>query len=616
MEDDGVLVDLNALTSLESGRLLLLGNEAIVRGALEGGVKVATAYPGTPSSEIVDTFYKIAEETGVYVEYSVNEKVALEVAAGAAVSGVRALCAMKHVGLNVASDTFITLAYTGVRAGLILVTADDPSCWSSQNEQDNRYYARLANVPMFEPSNSQEAKDMAHSALKLSEELELPVILRTTTRVSHTLAPVTLGPLRKSVVKGDFVKDARRFVMVPSNALVRHDVLLDKMKGAEEVSESSEYNRVFGEGGEVGVITSGAAFNYAVEAVDKLGVKASILKLGLTHPLPSKKILEFLQGFDRILVVEELEPILENDVRSIGFASEKKPKIYGKLTGHFPRSREYSTEVVYRGIAASLGLTPPSDTERRASTLLSPPPRPPILCPGCPHRASLYAAKTTLGKEVPYCTDIGCYALGVQPPLEVGDILICMGASLGAASGISHVQGSPAVAIVGDSTFFHAAVPALINAVYNNHRIIVIVLDNLTTAMTGFQPHPGVEPARGRRIMIEDVARGCGVQYVKVVDPMNLLEARKTLKEAASFEGPSVIVMRHACSVDEKRRGVFYHPYVISKEKCNKCLACVKALGCPAIHLSNGELRIDEVLCSGCGFCVQICPMKAIEPSR
>lgn len=608
-------MDLNALASLESGRLLLLGNEAIVRGALEAGVKVATAYPGTPSSEIVDTFHRIAEKTGVYVEYSVNEKVALEVAAGAAVSGVRALCSMKHVGLNVASDAFITLAYTGVRGGLLVVTADDPSCWSSQNEQDNRYYARLANVPMFEPSNSQEAKDMTRSALKLSEELELPIILRTTTRVSHTLAPVTLGPLEKSVVKGVFIKDAHRFVMVPSNALVRHDVLLEKMKRAEEVSENSEYNRVVGDGKEVGVIASGAAFNYAVEALDKLGVKASILKLGLTYPLPSKKILNFLQGFDKVLVMEELEPILENDVRSIGFALEKRPKIYGKLTGHFPRSKEYSIDVVYRGVAASLGLTPPLDAKRQGLTPPPTPPRPPILCPGCPHRASLYAAKTTLGKEVAYCTDIGCYALGVQPPLEVGDILICMGASLGAASGISHVQGSSAVAIVGDSTFFHASIPALVNAVYNNHRIIVLVLDNLTTAMTGFQPHPGVESTRGSRVMIEDVARGCGVKYVKVIDPMNLWEARKTLKEAASFEGPSLIVMRRACSVDERRRGVHNPPYVISREKCNKCLACLKALGCPAFYLSEGELKIDEVLCSGCGFCVHICPTKAIEPS-
>ncbi|MEM2964528.1 MAG: indolepyruvate ferredoxin oxidoreductase subunit alpha [Candidatus Bathyarchaeia archaeon] len=610
------MVDLNALASLESGKLLLLGNEAIVRGALEAGVKVVTAYPGTPSSEVVDTFYRIAEKTGVYVEYSVNEKVALEVAAGAAVSGVRALCSMKHVGLNVASDAFITLAYTGVRGGFLVVTADDPSCWSSQNEQDNRYYARLANIPMFEPSNSQEAKDMTCSALKLSEELELPVILRTTTRVSHTLAPVTLGPLEKSAVKGVFIKDARRFVMVPSNALVRHDVLLDKMKKAEEVSEGSEYNRVFGEGEEIGVIASGAAFNYAVEAVDKLGVKASILKLGLTHPLPSGKILNFLQGFDKVLVVEELEPILENDVRSIGFALEKRPKIYGKLTGHFPRSKEYSIEVVYHGVAASLGLAPPLEAKRQDSTLPPTPPRPPILCPGCPHRASLYAAKTTLGKEMAYCTDIGCYALGVQPPLEVGDILICMGASLGVASGISHALGSSTVAIVGDSTFFHASIPALINAVYNNHRIIVIVLDNLTTAMTGFQPHPGVEPTRGHRVMIEDVAQGCGVKYVKVLDPMNLMEARKALKEAALFEGPSVIVMRRACSVDERRKGVYSPPYVISKEKCNKCLACVKVLGCPAFHLSDGELKIDEVLCSGCGLCVYICPVKAVEPSR
>jgi indolepyruvate ferredoxin oxidoreductase alpha subunit len=608
------LVDLNALVSAESGKLLLQGNEAIVRGALEGGVKVVTAYPGTPSSEILDTFYEVSDRTKVYSEYSINEKVALEVAAGAAISGLRALCAMKHVGLNVASDAFVTLAYTGVKGGFVIVTADDPSCWSSQNEQDNRHYARLANVPMFEPSNSQEAKDMTLSALEISEQLELPVLLRTTTRISHTLSPVSLNTLRRISRKGTFVKDPDRFVMVPRNALKMHDVLLDKMEKAVEISEASTYNKIIRKDGEVGMITSGAAFNYAIEAANKLGIKASILKLGMTYPLPSRLILKFVENCSKIFIVEELDPLLENDVRSITSALETKLQIVGKLTGHFPRSREYSIEIVYDGIARDLDL--PTFLEKKGLKPISIPdslPRPPILCAGCPHRASFYVMKNTLSKNIVYCTDIGCYALGIQPPQAVGDLLICMGASLGTASGISLSQGEPAVAIVGDSTFFHASIPALINAVYNHHRIVVVVLDNSTTAMTGFQPHPGVKTDKGNRVMIEDVANGCGVKYVRVVDPMNVKEAKKILSEAAGFQGPSVVVLRHVCSIYERRQGIRHRPYIVSEKECDGCLACIKAFGCPAFHIVDNKAKIDEVLCTGCGFCVHICPKKSIQ---
>ena len=503
-----------------------------------------------------------------------------------------------------------------MREGLVLVSADDPSCWSSQNEQDNRYYARLANVPMFEPSNSQEAKDMTYSALGLSKELELPVILRSTTRISHTLSPVTSKPLKKGSETGNFIKDTGRFVMVPRNALVMHDKLLEKMEKALEISESSPYNKVVHEDGDVGLITSGASFNYAVEAVERLALRASILKLGMAFPLPSQTILSFIEKFDKIFVVEELEPILEHDVRSIGSSIEKKMKIFGKLTGHFPRSKEYSTRIVYDGLAKGLGLSSFQNGGTKAVSEVSTPSRPPVLCPGCPHRASFYILKTTLGKKIVYCTDIGCYALGIQPPLQVGDLLICMGASLGTASGVSRVQGEPAVAIVGDSTFFHASIPALVNAVYNNHRIIVVVLDNFTTAMTGFQPHPGVKSGELNNLMIEDVAKGCGVKYVEVVDPMNIEQARKIVKGVIGFKGPSVIVFRRACSIHEIKNGVRHSPYIISEEKCNNCLACVKALGCPAIHIEEDEVKISEVLCTGCGFCVHICPSKAIEHSK
>jgi indolepyruvate ferredoxin oxidoreductase alpha subunit len=610
------LVKIEELITLHNGKLLLSGNEAIVRGAIEGGIKVAAAYPGTPSTEIIDTLFKVSKKVGIYAEYSTNEKVALELASGAAISGARALCSMKHVGLNVASDTFITLAYTGVRGGLVIVTADDPSCWSSQNEQDNRYYARLANVPMFEPSNSQEAKEMTISAFELSEKLELPILLRTTTRISHTLGPVSLDPIRKISSNEEFVRDTERFVMVPRNALVMHDELLKKMKKALQISEDSPFNKIIRkESKEIGIITSGNPFNYAYEAIERLGLKSSILKLGMSFPLPIQQILDFIKDLKKVIVVEELEPILENEIRSICSSLNQKPIIFGKLTDNFPRSREFSTNIVMSGLSKSLSLKSiPESIDHSQITSNSTPSRPPVLCPGCPHRASFYILKTTLGKKVIYCTDIGCYALGIQPPLQIGDLLICMGASLGTASGVSQSLKEPAVAIVGDSTFFHASIPALLNAVYNKHRIVVIVLDNLTTAMTGFQPHPGVELTEHERISIEDVAKGCGVKYVKVVDPMDIDVARKIIKNAITLDGPSVIVMRHICSIYERRNGIRHNPYKVSEETCTDCLACIKILGCPAIHIVEERVKINDVLCCGCGLCAHICPQKAINP--
>lgn len=612
------MIKLEELITLHNGKLLLSGNEAIVRGAIEGGLKVAAAYPGTPSTEIIDTLFKISKKVGIYAEYSTNEKVALELASGAAISGARALCSMKHVGLNVASDAFITLAYTGVRGGLVIVTADDPSCWSSQNEQDNRYYARLANVPMFEPSNSQEAKEMTISAFELSEKLELPILLRTTTRISHTLGPVSLNPIKKISSHEEFVRDTERFVMVPRNALVMHDKLLKKMKKALQISEDSPYNKIIRkESKKIGIITSGNPFNYAYEANERLGLKASILKLGMSFPLPVQQILDFIEDLKKVIVVEELEPILENEIRSISSSLKQRPIIYGKLTDNFPRSREYSTKIVMSGFSKSLSLKSiPENIDLTKITSNSTPSRPPVLCPGCPHRASFYILKTTLGKKFIYCTDIGCYALGIQPPLQIGDLLICMGASLGTASGVSQTLKEPAVAIVGDSTFFHASIPALLNAVYNKHRIVVLVLDNLTTAMTGFQPHPGVELIGYERIPIEEVAKGCGVKYVKVVDPMDIDEAKKIIKNAIALDGPSVIVMRHICSIYERRQGIRHDPYKISEKDCTDCLACIKILGCPAIHIVEERVKINDVLCCGCGLCAHICPQKAINQTE
>ncbi|MFZ0965390.1 MAG: indolepyruvate ferredoxin oxidoreductase subunit alpha, partial [Candidatus Bathyarchaeia archaeon] len=626
-----LLPDLHVLLQEKPGKhVLLLGNEAIARGILEAGIGIVTTYPGTPASEIGDSISEIAEDAGIYMEYSTNEIVAVEVAGGAANCGVRALTAMKHVGLNVASDFVMTLAYAGVRGGLVIVTADDPECYSSQNEQDNRFYALLSNLPCLEPSNSQEAKDMTISAIEISEKLELPVLLRTTTRVSHTRGPVVYGRVTKPNLKGEFIKDVKRLVMVPANSRPKHGVLLRKMEKAKEISETSPYNIVVHEGKnkEFGVISSSSAYNYAVEAADLLGLDADILKLGMTHPLPEKMIGEFLKKHEKIIIVEELEPYLEMQIKTIAKDYAPNVEIYGKMSKqYFPREGELSTRAVAMGLAKITSRKLPIDfgriDERYAEVARGLPPRPPILCAGCPHRASLYVMKKVAGEKLVYSTDIGCYALGCAPPLRAGDIMTCMGASIGTAEGISKVIGEDTLAIIGDSTFFHAGIPGLINAVYNNHKVIVAVLDNLTTAMTGNQPHPGTGMTGmhtpSEKILIEKVAEGCGVKYVKVVDPFKIKEAEAVLKEALARTGPSVIVFRAPCALmvvrERRRKGA---EIVVCKitDKCTDCMACVKLLGCPALIVEDGKVEINEALCVACGLCASVCPCNAVECAK
>ena len=609
-------------------RALLLGNEAIVRGILESGISIVTTYPGTPASEIGDTVSAIAQEAGIYMEYSVNEIVAVEVAGGAANCSVRALAAMKHVGLNVAADAIMTLAYTGVKGGMVIVVADDPECYSSQNEQDSRLYALLSNLPCLEPSNPQEAKDMVTYAVEISEKLELPVIMRTTTRVSHTRAPVTFGKLAKPSLKGTFVRDVKRLVMIPANARPRHDVLLQRMEKAREITETSPYNTLNPEGKnkEYGIISSSSAYNYAVEAARILGLDIDILKLGMTHPLPEKIIGKFLEEHGKIVVVEELEPYLELNVKAIAKDYAPSTEIFGKR--YFPRSGELSTSLVLKGLATITGRKISKDFEGLAKRYKEVsggiPPRPPILCAGCPHRASFYVIRKVAGEKAIYPTDIGCYALGIAPPLQVGDILICMGAGIGTAQGVSKTTRMDTIAIVGDSTFFHAGIPRLLNAVYNRHRLVVAVLDNLTTAMTGHQPHPGTGvtgmQTSTEPIAIEKVAEGCGVKLVRVVDPFNIGEAEKILKEALQFPETSLIVFRAPCALtlirEKRRKGLEIVPFKIN-EKCTNCMACIKLLGCPAIVLKeNKAVVINENICAGCGLCAHVCPYKAIEPAK
>lgn len=618
--------DLRVLLQDELGKhVLLLGNEAIARGVLESGISVVTTYPGTPASEIGDSISAIAAEAGLYMEYSTNEVVAVEVAAGAANCGVRALTAMKHVGLNVAADAVMTLAYVGIKGGYVIVTADDPECYSSQNEQDNRFYALLSNLPCLEPSNPQEAKDMTNSAIEISEKLELPVLLRITTRVSHTRGPVIYNKLMKPNLKGEFVRDVKRMVMVPANARPMHGRLLEKVKKARKISEASPYNRVVRKGSEIGIISSSSAYNYAVEAADSLDLNASVLKLGMTHPLPEKMIDEFLKDHEKIVIIEELEPYLEMQVKAIAKEYARNVKIYGKTDRlYFPRKGELSTRTVMVGLSEITGKKPPINFEKidkeHAKIAKDLPSRPPILCAGCPHRASFYIIKKVTGEKAICPTDIGCYALGIAPPLNIGDMLICMGASISTAQGISKVTGKETIAVIGDSTFFHAAIPGLVNAVYNNHKVVLAILDNLTTAMTGHQPHPGTgitgmnNPTE--KILIENVAEGCGVKYIKVVDPFKIKEAEATLKEALQYPGPSVIVFRAPCALmvvrEKRRKGAKIVPCKIT-DKCINCMACVKLLGCPALIVEEGIVSINEALCVACGLCASVCPYNAIE---
>jgi len=606
--------------------VLLLGNEAIVRGILETGIGMVTTYPGTPASEIGDTVSEIAKEAGLYMEYSTNEMVAVEVAAGAANVGVRALTAMKHVGLNVAADAVMTLAYVGVKGGYVIVTADDPECYSSQNEQDNRYYALLSNLPCLEPSDPQEAKDMTKTAIEISEKLELPVLLRTTTRVNHTRGPVTFAKLAKPNLKGQLVRDVKRMVMVPAHARLMHAKLLEKVEKAKGISESSPHNIVTRKGkNQMGLISSSSAYNYAVEAVELLGLDVSILKLGMTHPLPEKMIGQFLRVHKQIVIIEELEPYLETQIKAVAKDYAPNVEVFGKTDKqYFSRKGELSTRLVAAGLAEITGKKLPIDfgkiDEAYAEIANELPSRPPILCAGCSHRASFFVIKKVGGEKTNYPTDIGCYALGIAPPLNVGDLLICMGSGVSAAQGISRATGQPTIAIIGDSTFFHAALPGLVNAVYNDAKITLAVLDNSTTAMTGHQPHPGTgfrgmgTPAE--KISIEKVAEGCGVKYVKVVNPFQIKEAGAILKEALQHSGPSVVIFRAPCtllSVREKRRkGIRTLSYKIL-DKCTNCTACIKLLGCPALIVENGKVLIDEALCTACGLCASVCPYNAIE---
>ncbi len=613
--------------------VVLLGNEAIARGAIEAGIGWASAYPGTPSTEIVEALHRVAKQLGIHVEWSTNEKVAFEAAYAAAMAGVRSLTAMKHVGVNVAADPLMTSAYTGVEEGFVIVTADDPGMWSSQNEQDNRWYGLHAFIPVFEPYSPTEAKDLAREVFEFSSRMKHPAFLRTTTRVSHTRGPVTLSEPRKPLATGSFRKQPERWTIVPAHARVLRRRMLERWEKIGEEVERFPFNRVERHGTEVAVIASGIAYGHVIDALEELGVRdqVTVLKLATTVPAPRKLILDVLSSHKRVLVVEELEPIIEWEAKRIAYEERLDTEIHGK--DYVPRVGELTLHRVASAIAEYLGLggVPwrPVDHEPK----VKPPPRPPTLCPGCPHRGLFYALRRAVnraGVKPIYSGDIGCYSLAVLPPFRMQDTMIEMGGSVGLANGFAHVDREKIpVATIGDSTFFHAGIPGLINAVYNRSPMLVVVLDNRVTAMTGHQPHPGTgfyptgEPAPV--VSIENVARGVGIEYVETVDPFNLEETEKAVQGALDHirrtGKPAVVVSKRACTllVDAaaRRKGVEAPLYTVDQDKCTGCGICYNAFSCPAISpINGGKAAIDPTLCTGCGVCVQVCPHDAIVLER
>lgn len=603
---------------------LLLGNEAIVRGALEANVRFVAAYPGTPSSEIIDRFYQIGPEANVYVEYSVNEKVSMETACAAAVSGVRSLCCMKHVGLNVAADAFMTLAYVGVKAGMVIVVADDPSLHSSQNEQDNRYYAKMAGVPMLEPVTPQEAKDMTLAAFELSEKYQIPVIVRTTTRVNHCRGPVSLGSIPAESPKAKFNKDPFNLVVVPMVGRKLHLALLEKLPKLQREAEESPFNYTTGDG-KLGIIASGVSHLYVLDAVKELGLsdRVKILKLGFSYPNPKNLIRKFLTGLDQVLVVEELEPFLEEIIKVTAQEEGLTVKIAGKGESLIPRAFELDSVKVKRAMKAFFGVEyqPP-----QIFSVPELPQRPPNLCPGCPHRATYYSVKKVFGEDAVYPSDIGCYTLGLLPPLGMADFLICMGSSVSTAGGFSKVLEQPVVAFIGDSTFFHSGLPGLVNAVSHDHRILLVILDNGTTAMTGHQPHPGVEltpeGVKEPKVSLEKIVRGCGVERVVTVNPLQTQKTQEALEQIRADmkePGVSVLISKSPCPLFERRMTGKKQKVVFKVDaSCDMCKKCLSELGCPAFVWEQTQseecIRINAALCSGCSVCAQMC--KSIRPEK
>ncbi|MBO5797337.1 MAG: indolepyruvate ferredoxin oxidoreductase subunit alpha [Clostridia bacterium] len=571
---------------------LMIGNAAVARGMYEAGCTVVSSYPGTPSTEITEHAAAYEE---IYCEWAPNEKVAMEVAFGASLGGARSACAMKHVGLNVAADPLFTMSYTGVNGGLVICVADDPGMHSSQNEQDSRHYAIAAKVPMLEPADSAESLAFAKAAFELSETFDTPVILRMCTRIAHSQSIVETAE-REAVANRTYEKNPAKYIMMPGNAKKRHPVVEERTAALAAFAEDCPFNRVEWGGREIGIITSGASYQYVKEV---FGDTVSVLKLGMVNPLPTALIRDFAAGVQRLLVIEELDGVIESHCNAIGVAVEGKEK--------FTNVGEFSQ----RTIANVFGL------EEKAHTALDTaiPVRPPVICAGCPHRGMYY----TLAKnKVTVLGDIGCYTLGAQPPLNAMDSTLCMGASVSGLHGFNKAMGAAgeqkSVAVIGDSTFMHSGITGLVNIAYNNTNSTVIILDNSITGMTGHQQNPTTgytikgDPAAA--VDLETLCRAVGIKRVRVVDPYDLAACDAAVKEELAAEEPSVIISRRPCVLLKYVKTK--PPVTVDVDKCKSCKMCMK-LGCPAIRMRDGKADIDTTLCVGCGVCEQLCKFDAIQ---
>ena len=594
----------------------LMGNEAIALGALSAGVNVVCGYPGTPSTEVLETVAKRRGEN-VYVEWSVNEKTAMELAGGASYAGARALVTMKQMGLNVASDPLMCLEYIGVKGGLVVLVADDPGPISSQTEQDTRHFASFAKVPVFDPSSAQEAYDMIREAFRFSEEYQTPVFLRPTTRVSHGYASIrVLDPEEyEAHTPEGFVKDSSRWVIFPRLSYGNHLKIEQRNDELSAVLSGYAANRIepAGEGCEScrrGIATGGISYTYVMEGREKLG-RVRTLKVSTPFPFPEKKAVEFLSGLEEVLCVEELDPVIERELVFLCGKYGLSTRILGKMTGHIARAGENSRDSVAAAMAAFLGKDLPAE---KADTPPALPVRPPVLCAGCPHRASFYAVKQAMkGRKTIFCGDIGCYTLGNAMPLDMVDTCLCMGAGLGIAQGIHHLEKNRACfAFVGDSTFFASALPGVVNAVYNQADFTLIVLDNATTAMTGHQPHPGTgKTMMGNvvdKVSIENILRGIGVAEVRTVDPLDLPAAIQAVKDTADLPGVKAVIFRSPCVALTKPQTRL----AVRAETCVGCKKCIREIGCPALSFADGKAAVDPGQCTGCGLCARLCPAGAI----
>ncbi|WP_016729853.1 indolepyruvate ferredoxin oxidoreductase subunit alpha [Saccharolobus islandicus] len=597
------------MIELSTTKRVILGNEAIAFGALSAGVSIAAGYPGTPSTEIIETLMAYGK---IYTEWSANEKVAFETAYGAAINGAFALTTMKHVGLNVAADPLMSSSYTGVEGALVIVSADDPSMWSSQNEQDNRYYGLHALIPVIEPYDPQSAHDLTIEAFKLSNKVKHPVILRSTTRIGHIRGPVELKPPSRPIL-GKLIKDPKRYVLVPENARRNR---VEQLKRWEKIEEEVEgLNGLIDNDSENLIIASGISFGYVIDAMKELDIKANVLRLSTPVPIPKRLFLKAVSNSKRVLIVEEGEPIVEYQIKDLLYDQGIRVELHGKDL--VSRVGEMTLDKVYYAFSKFFGLDLVTEYLEVPQDI---PPRPPALCPGCPHRSSFTDLKKaiTMASFKPNETfisgDIGCYTLGLLPPFDTQDSSTDMGSSIGIANGVYRATGNIPIAVIGDSTFFHSGISALANAVYTQTPMLVIVLDNRSTAMTGQQPSPSKE------IDIGEVAKGLGVKYVKYVDPFDVNSSIKELSNALKWvrenKQPAVVIAKRACAllvmdnVEENN----LPKAIVDLEKCTGCSICYDYFTCPAIiPRKDKKAEIDNYTCIGCGACIPVCPFKAIS---